>query len=158
MMSRSSARRDVESRRLLLPAVGGFEVGVTGAAGFEAPNVEMEKSFPSLMTLPQPKPEPGVSVTADLVGLSAVSNEFFLFSSLDIASVSADPYGEIFSTLRELPDLLWVGKSGRPFFDENEFFLTKAGRGREMGGGDIACAEEHGAYAKKKRARKSQTE
>ena len=92
MSSRSSVRRDVESRRLLLPAVGGFEIGVTGAAGFEAPKVEMEKSFPSLMTLPQPKPEPGVSVTADLVGLSAtVSVEFFLFSSLSVASVSADP-------------------------------------------------------------------
>jgi hypothetical protein len=64
MSSRSSFSLEVESSLRI-----GAEYGSTGGLGvctlFPPTRVDTDNNLPSRMTLPQPKPEPGVSVTAD---------------------------------------------------------------------------------------------
>lgn len=89
-----------------------------GAAGWDfAPptRVDTESSLPSRMTLPQPKPEPGARVTADLaspfsgdVDLSMVRIEPFLVRVVDAGEASeakGEPFSEV-GVARESWDLL----------------------------------------------------
>lgn len=69
MSSRSSFSLEVESSLRI-----GAEYGSTGGVGvctlFPPTRVDTDNNFPSRMTLPQPKPEPGASVTADFASWS----------------------------------------------------------------------------------------
>lgn len=89
MSARSSLSRPVESSLFEYAGVSGdgfAEIGVCGLV----PNVEMDKSLPSRMTFPHPKPEPGSRVTPDLLAACpSVLLDPDFFSALAIVSAEA---------------------------------------------------------------------
>jgi len=70
MSSRSSFSLEVESSLRIVAGFGSTD-GLGACTLLPPTKVDTDNSLPSRMTLPQPKPEPGASVTADFASWSA---------------------------------------------------------------------------------------